>query len=45
MDLEDAKASMEPLGLWIESRSVPLGFDCFTMILVLLIRAYDIDMF
>jgi hypothetical protein len=26
-DLEDAEASMEPLGLWIESGSVFLGFD------------------
>jgi hypothetical protein len=45
MDLEDAEASVEPLGLWIEMGTVPLGFDCFTMILVLLIRGYDMDMF
>jgi hypothetical protein len=29
---------MEPLGLWIESGSVLLGFDGFTVILVHLIR-------
>ena len=29
LDLEDVEASMEPLGLRIESGSVPLGFDCF----------------
>jgi hypothetical protein len=29
LDLEDAEASMEPLGLWIESGSELLGFDCF----------------
>jgi hypothetical protein len=29
---------MEPLGLWIELGSVPLGFDCFTVILVHLTR-------
>ena len=45
LDLEDAEALMEPLGLWIESGSVPLGFDFFTMILVHLIRWYDMDMF
>jgi hypothetical protein len=45
LDLEDAEASMEPLGLWIESGSVPLGFDCITVILVHLIRGYDMDMF
>jgi hypothetical protein len=45
MDLEDAEALIEPLGLWIEMGTVPLGFDCFTMILVLLIRGYDMDMF
>ena len=44
LDLEDAKASVEPLGLGIESGSVILGFDCFTVILVHLIRRYDVDM-
>jgi hypothetical protein len=29
LDLEDAEASMEPLGLWIESGSELLGFDYF----------------
>jgi hypothetical protein len=38
LDLEDAEASMEPLGLRIKSGSVLLGFDCFTVILVHLIR-------
>jgi hypothetical protein len=38
LDLEDVEASMEPLGLQIESGSVPLGFDSFTMILVRLTR-------
>jgi hypothetical protein len=45
MDLEDAEAWVEPLGLWIEMGTVPLGFDYSTMILVLLIRGYDMDMF
>ena len=35
MDLKDAVTLMEPLGLQIELESVPLGFDCFTVILVL----------
>ena len=43
--LKDAEASVEPLGLRIESGSVLLGFDCFTVILVRLIRWYDVDMF
>jgi len=28
LHLEDVKASMKPLGLWIESGSALLGFDC-----------------
>jgi hypothetical protein len=31
LDLEDEKASTEPLGLQIKSGSVLLGFDCFMM--------------
>jgi hypothetical protein len=28
LDLKDAEASMKPLGLWVESESGLLGYDC-----------------
>ena len=45
LDLEDAEASVEPLGLRIESGSVLFGCLLFTMILCIDLMICDVDMF
>jgi hypothetical protein len=41
LDIEDAEASMKPLGLWIESGSGQLGLNVVDVTYVHMIRCYD----
>jgi hypothetical protein len=41
LDIEDAEASMKPLGLWIESGSGLLGLNVVDVTYVHMIRCYD----
>jgi hypothetical protein len=41
LDIEDAEASMKPLGLWIESGSGLLGLNVVDVTYVHMIRYYD----